>query len=44
MLVSQVTAGKVRELVAGADGFMVYDMGLVPVMWKVGDNEHYIYP
>lgn len=32
--VSQVTSGKARELMAGADGFMVYDMRFVPIMEK----------
>ena len=35
-LVTQVTAAKLRELMAGVDGFMVYDLRLVPVMVKVG--------
>ncbi|KAG0710258.1 Malate synthase, glyoxysomal [Chionoecetes opilio] len=32
---TQVTAGKLREVVAGVDGFMVYDLRLVPVMLKL---------
>uniref|UniRef100_A0A0N7ZB81 malate synthase n=1 Tax=Scylla olivacea TaxID=85551 RepID=A0A0N7ZB81_SCYOL len=34
-LVSQVTSAKLRELMAGVDGFMVYDLRLVPVMLKL---------
>ncbi|KAK4301254.1 hypothetical protein Pmani_026589 [Petrolisthes manimaculis] len=33
--ITQVTSSKARELVAGVDGFMVYDMGFVPIMKKL---------
>lgn len=34
-IITQVTGSKFRELVAGVDGYMVYDMAFVPIMKKV---------
>lgn len=35
MIIAKVTEGKKAEILAGVDGFMVYDLKLVPYMNKV---------
>lgn len=35
---------KLREIKAGVDGFMVYDIGMVETMHKVGSTTLYTFP